>query len=71
MGKRKVLRKVKETFGIGLDSIKRDLKSNYSKSPVKLRRKLKRLRKTYKKKSLKETKKSLGYGKKLNLKGLY
>ena len=71
MGKRKVLRKVKETFGIGLDSIKRDLKSNYSKSPVKLRRKLNRLTKTYKKNSLKETKKSWGYCRKLNLGRLY
>jgi len=59
---------VGETFSAGYGEFKKDVKGSYRKLKPKLKKKLK---KTYKRKSSKQVKESLGYGRKLNLGGLY
>jgi len=69
MGKRKIIISgVKKTFSLGYGEFKKDVKSSCKRLKPKLKKKLKE---KYKRKSLKEVKESLGYGRELNLGGIY
>jgi len=69
MGKRKIIISgVKKTFSMGYGEFKKDVTTSYRKLKPKIKKKLK---KTYKRKSTKQIKESLGYGRELNLGGIY
>ena len=69
MGKRKIIVSgIKKTFSVGYGEFKKDVKGSYKKLKPKLKKKLK---KTYKCKSSKQIKKTLGYDCKLNLGEIY
>ena len=59
---------VRETFSVGYGEFKKDVKTSYKELKPKVK---KRLKKAYKRKSVPQIKLSLGYGRKLNLGGLY
>ena len=69
MGKRKIIVSgIKKTFSVGYGEFKKDVTTSCKRLKPKLKKKLKE---KYKRKSTKEIRESLGYGRELNLGGIY
>ena len=69
MGKRKIIVSgIKKTFSVGYGEFKKDVTTSYKRLKPKFKKKLKG---RYKRKSVPQIKESLGYGRELNLGGIY